>query len=102
MPAVTDVSHDRQKLSKNAIFALHRGDLEGAEKQISGAESIAKDLLPTVEACASLRQGSFGSACEEYAEAKIFKVRARATSPLSVWESLPNLSRQRWSRCRST
>ncbi|KAG1662772.1 hypothetical protein FOA52_006798 [Chlamydomonas sp. UWO 241] len=64
---------DMQKLSKNAIFSLHRGDLAGADVQIASAEGIARELLPTVDTAPSLRQGSFGSACEEWAEAVIFR-----------------------------
>lgn len=44
-----------QKLSKNAIFSLHRGDLDGAAQQISSAEEHARELLPTIAANPALR-----------------------------------------------
>lgn len=51
-----------QKQSKNAIFSLHRGDFEGAAKQLSAAETLAKELLPTVTAAPSLRR--VGQRCQ--------------------------------------
>eukprot|EP00195_Chlamydomonas_chlamydogama_P016442 CAMPEP_0202902450 /NCGR_PEP_ID=MMETSP1392-20130828/16859_1 /ASSEMBLY_ACC=CAM_ASM_000868 /TAXON_ID=225041 /ORGANISM="Chlamydomonas chlamydogama, Strain SAG 11-48b" /LENGTH=226 /DNA_ID=CAMNT_0049589211 /DNA_START=155 /DNA_END=832 /DNA_ORIENTATION=- len=65
---------DMQKLSKNAIYALHRGDRAKAKQMVSEAEAIARELLPTISASPSLRQGSFTNACEEYAEALILQV----------------------------
>lgn len=47
--------HFAQKLSKNAIFSLHRGNSAAAAKQLLEAEAIAKELLPTVAAAPSLR-----------------------------------------------
>ncbi|GAX84422.1 hypothetical protein CEUSTIGMA_g11843.t1 [Chlamydomonas eustigma] len=68
---------DMQKLSKNAIFSMHRGDMNTASAQILQAETIAKELLPVISEAQSLRQGSFTNACEEYAEARIFEVKHR-------------------------
>lgn len=65
---------DFQKLAKQAIFSLHRNDQKTAEKQLATAEGIAKELLPIIEKNPTLRQGSFGNAVEEYAEAQIFKI----------------------------
>lgn len=66
-------SRDIQKLSKQAIFSLHRKDVEKASKQIEDAMEAAKEIEPVVQANPTLRGGSFSSALEEYAEAVIFR-----------------------------
>ncbi|KAI8473280.1 MAG: Translin [Monoraphidium minutum] len=65
---------DAQKLSKQAIFSLHRGDHPQAAKQIQQAEAIARELLPLVQAQPALRFGSYAAALEEYAEAVALRV----------------------------
>eukprot|EP00963_Diacronema_lutheri_P006259 scaffold541_cov335-Pavlova_lutheri.AAC.4 len=66
-------SRDIQKLSKQAIFSLHRKDVVKASKQIEDALAAAKEIEPVVQANPTLRGGSFSSALEEYAEAVIFR-----------------------------
>lgn len=70
-------SRDVQKLSKQAIFSLHRGNDDEAAKRLAGAEAAAAELLPLIEATPALRGGSFAAACEEYAEAVILRVYLR-------------------------
>lgn len=62
-------SRDVLKLSKRAIYAVHRGDLQGAEQLLAEARA-AKQHIEGLEAEA--RIGSFTSACEEYVEACAF------------------------------
>ena len=68
-------SRDVLKLSKNAIYSLHRGEVDRATKQLEQAESIAKTkVLPLVEGYPRLRlMGSMTGCLEEFAEAKIFQ-----------------------------
>merc|ERR1712072_121269 len=70
---IIKTSRDVQKLSKQAIFSLHRKDFKRAEDQLDKAAEIAKSLVPLVEGEPTLRGGSFGNSLEEYAEAKIFQ-----------------------------
>lgn len=83
---------DVQKLSKQAIFSLHRGNAEEAGKRLDQAATAAQQIMPLIEQEPTLRGGSFSSAMEEvrlcaarvllwhcasitpfqYAEAKIF------------------------------
>jgi predicted translin family RNA/ssDNA-binding protein len=66
---------DGQKMAKQSIFCLHRGDPKAAYKLIEDcAEYILTDLLPTVQIEPPLRAGSFASVLEEYVEAKLFYV----------------------------
>eukprot|EP00753_Platysulcus_tardus_P006504 PLAT14252.1.p2 GENE.PLAT14252.1~~PLAT14252.1.p2 ORF type:complete len:232 (+),score=91.16 PLAT14252.1:36-698(+) len=66
-------SRDVLKLSKHAIFSMHRGQMDKASSQLADAEALARDLLPMVEEEPSLRRGAFGNAMEEYAEARLFQ-----------------------------
>eukprot|EP00586_Coscinodiscus_wailesii_P010904 CAMPEP_0172515676 /NCGR_PEP_ID=MMETSP1066-20121228/269785_1 /TAXON_ID=671091 /ORGANISM="Coscinodiscus wailesii, Strain CCMP2513" /LENGTH=530 /DNA_ID=CAMNT_0013296815 /DNA_START=66 /DNA_END=1658 /DNA_ORIENTATION=- len=65
---------DSQKAAKQAIFALHRGDVKRSEKLLSQCEDIAKELTPIIEEEPKLRYGSFTNSLEEYAEAKLFAI----------------------------
>jgi predicted translin family RNA/ssDNA-binding protein len=66
-------SRDGQKASKNAIFALHRGDKKKAFDLIHQClQCIQQDLLPIVVEEPPLRAGSFSNVLEEYTEAKLF------------------------------
>lgn len=67
-------SRDIQKLSKQAIFSLHRGNESEATQRIKSASEAAENLLPLIQSNPTLRQGSFSNACEEYAEAVIFSI----------------------------
>eukprot|EP00500_Bicosoecida_sp_ms1_P001496 CAMPEP_0203815932 /NCGR_PEP_ID=MMETSP0115-20131106/13525_1 /ASSEMBLY_ACC=CAM_ASM_000227 /TAXON_ID=33651 /ORGANISM="Bicosoecid sp, Strain ms1" /LENGTH=266 /DNA_ID=CAMNT_0050724831 /DNA_START=88 /DNA_END=886 /DNA_ORIENTATION=+ len=68
-------SRDVLKLSKTSIYALHRGDMAKAAKQLDEARQITKDeLFPLAEGGpAFLRGGALSSALEEYAEARVFE-----------------------------
>ncbi|GLC37826.1 hypothetical protein PLESTB_001480600 [Pleodorina starrii] len=63
---------DVQKLAKQAVYSLHRGDVEGAAKQLTKAESLAGEMLPTISRHPALRAGSYSAAIEEYVEARAF------------------------------
>jgi predicted translin family RNA/ssDNA-binding protein len=64
---------DGQKVAKQAIFALHRGDRKQSLRLIKECEKcILHDLLPIVNEEPQLRMGSFGGVVEEYVEAKLF------------------------------
>ena len=66
-------SRDITKASKVAIYCLHRGEMEKADKQIELALAAADELLPLVETNPILRNsGSYSGGLEEYAEAAIF------------------------------
>ena len=65
---------DAQKASKNAVFAIHRGNTQQALKLIQFVEStIHNDLMPIAKKVPSLRNsGSFAGVLEELIEAKLF------------------------------
>ena len=66
-------SREVLKLSKNSIYALHRGEVQKAREMVREAKETAKrDLIPIVEKWPSLRHGAFSGAMEEFAEAVIF------------------------------
>jgi len=62
-------SRDVQKLSKQAIFSVHRGKLGDSRKQQKQAVKTAKAIMIVVEEFPSLRYGSFSNSLEELAEA---------------------------------
>ena len=64
-----------QKLAKQAIFAMQRGDREGARKQLDTARALARQLIrQDVAAYPSLRsQGCLRGMLEELAEAVLFE-----------------------------
>ncbi|GFR43963.1 hypothetical protein Agub_g5106, partial [Astrephomene gubernaculifera] len=68
---------DMQKLAKQAVYSLHRGEAARAEQQLDKTESLARELLPALAKYPSLRPGSYSAAIEEYAEAKAFSVFLR-------------------------
>lgn len=64
---------DGQKSAKNAIFALHRGNVKNAAKLLVDCENcVLNDLLPIVKEEPTLRGGSFSNVLEEYVEGKLF------------------------------
>lgn len=65
---------DVQKLAKNAVYSLHRGEGNKAADQLTKAEALARELLPALARYPALRQGSFAAAVEEYVEARAFAV----------------------------
>jgi predicted translin family RNA/ssDNA-binding protein len=65
---------DGQKAAKQAIYALHREDYQGAATLIDQCETcILEDLQPIVNDEPQLRYGSFANVLEEYAEAKLYQ-----------------------------
>lgn len=67
LETLTYAAHaDTQKLSKQAIYCLHRGDFKGADSKLKAAMEAADKLKPIVDSEPSLRNGgSFSSAMEE-------------------------------------
>ena len=64
---------DALRLSKQAIFSIHRDDMETAGQLIKDVEKILESIKTHFKSDGSLRyQGSFKAALEEYAEAKFF------------------------------
>lgn len=66
-------SSDSLRLSKQAIFSMHRDDMKNAQKLIKEVESIFANFQTYFKSDAALRrEGAFRAALEEYAEAKFF------------------------------
>eukprot|EP00039_Didymoeca_costata_P029753 m.26234 g.26234 ORF g.26234 m.26234 type:complete len:456 (-) comp7778_c0_seq2:2170-3537(-) len=67
-------TRDVQKLSKQAIFSLHRDNMKQASEQLDRAVSIAQTIFEGyVKDEPLLRVGSYSNAMEEFAEAVLFK-----------------------------
>ncbi len=60
-----------QKLSKTAIYALHRG--EKVSDKLSRAQSVIDKFVPLIQSHPELRKGTFSCALEEFAEARAFE-----------------------------
>lgn len=56
---------DIGKLSKQAIFSLHRLKDDEAAQRLQKAEEGAKELAPIIQGEPDLRYGSFSAAMEE-------------------------------------
>jgi hypothetical protein len=67
-------SRDVLKHSKQAIYALQRGDTASADALISSAKAAALPLLELLVLSPQLRFGAMSAALEEWAEAYIFSV----------------------------
>lgn len=61
-------SRDVQKLSKQAIFSIHRNNLKQASAQLDEALEKAKVIMQVVDQHPSLRNGAFSNSLEEYGE----------------------------------
>jgi len=61
-------SRDVQKLAKQAIFAVHRGNLKGSKAQLDDALGKATAIQQLIEGQPTLRGGSFSNSLEEWAE----------------------------------
>lgn len=70
---VIKTSRDIQKNSKQAIYAVHRGDTGKAAALLNSSKKLIEELLKDVEAHPTLRFGAFENALEEYGEAEIFR-----------------------------
>lgn len=58
--------------SKRIIFALHRGDIEGSEKNFLDIEKRIEKLDKKFGSQRAYEEGSFKAGLEEYVEAKMF------------------------------
>lgn len=68
-------TRDLQKLSKQAIFSLHRSDFGKASGQLAQVVAKAREIFEGyIKDEPALRQGSYANAMEEFAEAVLFKV----------------------------
>ena len=66
-------SSDALRLSKQAIFSMHRDDMKIAGKLIEDVENIFANFQTYFKRDSALRrEGAFRAALEEYAEAKFF------------------------------
>jgi predicted translin family RNA/ssDNA-binding protein len=65
-------SRDITKLSKQAIYSLHRVDTKTAKQQLAEAEKVIAKLLKEMKRDPTLRTGGFSASLEEYVEAKAF------------------------------
>jgi predicted translin family RNA/ssDNA-binding protein len=63
-------SRDILKLSKQAIYSVHRDDLEKAEAQLKEAEAFKARLEKEIGKEPELRTGGFSGALGEYVEAR--------------------------------
>jgi len=77
---------DGQKLSKLAIYSVHRGEMQKASEQLEQAHTKTAALLPQVSEWPTLRQGTFTNVLEEFAEAKMFHhwMTCRRIPPLAA------------------
>ena len=66
---VIKTSRDVQKLSKQAIFSVHRGNLTDCRNKIDQSRVIAKGILEKIVTHPTLRQGAVSNSLEEWAEA---------------------------------
>lgn len=66
-------SRDVLRLSKRAIYSLHRGDNDAAQKHLALARQRKRALERVINNNAALRAGSFSAACEEFVEAAAFQ-----------------------------
>jgi predicted translin family RNA/ssDNA-binding protein len=81
---------DGQKASKQAIFALHRGDATGAATLLHQCANLLQaQLWPMVQKEPPLRSGSFSAVVEEYVEAKLFYVWLHGREEPSAEGSAP-------------
>jgi predicted translin family RNA/ssDNA-binding protein len=58
--------------SKRTIFALHRGDIEGAEASFAAIEKDLKSMESNFGFDRNEEEGAYKAAVEEYVEAKMF------------------------------
>lgn len=66
-------SDDALHSAKRAIFALHRGDMEGAEGTLKSVEAALSAMRKKYKNTARMQdEGSYKAAVEEYVEAALF------------------------------
>lgn len=64
-------SRDVQKQAKQAIFSVHRGNVEDAKKKCQACMNFIIEIMPKIEKFPELRYGSFSNSLEEYGEAML-------------------------------
>eukprot|EP00930_Biecheleria_cincta_P009513 TRINITY_DN111279_c0_g1_i1.p1 TRINITY_DN111279_c0_g1~~TRINITY_DN111279_c0_g1_i1.p1 ORF type:complete len:455 (-),score=105.44 TRINITY_DN111279_c0_g1_i1:92-1456(-) len=64
-------SRDVQKISKQAIFSIHRGNLSQSSKQLDAALVKAKAIMVVIDKHPQLRWGAFSNSLEEWAEGAV-------------------------------
>ncbi|MFH1565039.1 MAG: hypothetical protein ABIC82_04270 [bacterium] len=70
---IIKISSDALRMSKQAIFALHREEQKTAGDLILGVESIFKELSKKFKTDKRLQyEGAYKAAVEEYVESKLF------------------------------
>lgn len=94
-------TRDIQKLSKQAIFSIIRGQHTDAQNKLSTASVIIDRVSTLIASTPTLRAGSFSNSLEEWCEARMLldwcrekTVPAMADLPhqLTAWEYLGGLS----------
>ena len=65
-------SRDVQKLSKQSIFSIHRGNLEDGRSKLDTALNIAENILARMGNHSTLRHGAISCCLEEWAEGALF------------------------------
>lgn len=65
-------SRDVQKLSKQAIFAVHRGNFKESRNKLDQSRVMLESILDRMSNSASLRQGAVSNCIEEWAEGMLF------------------------------
>lgn len=85
--AVIKGTRDTQKLSKLAVYSLHRGELAKAAKQLADGAAAAAKLAPDIAARPALRPGSYANCLEECVAVPVLllllllSLRVAATTP---------------------
>ena len=71
---IIKLAGDAQNRSKKAIFALHRGDADGADALLAEAEAKFNEVRERVATSPELvHEGSYRAALEEYVEAALYR-----------------------------
>eukprot|EP01034_Spumella_vulgaris_P025994 gene25994-32511_t len=64
-------SRDVQKLAKQSIYSVMRGQLGDAKSKLAQAEKCALKIMETINSFPTLRHGAFSNSLEEWAEGKL-------------------------------
>ena len=88
-------SREIQKLSKQAIFSIHRSNFSEADDRLNRAASVYEELSPLIQEQPTLRSGSFSNSLEEYCEAVIFRQYVKDATMI-VPEDLPMVNTEEY------
>ena len=75
---------EAQKASKNAIYALQRGGIDGARAKMTRAREVIDSFADIIAKHPDLRHGTYSAAVEEYCEARAFDVFLETGKLISV------------------